>query len=91
MDRLKTVKVTLEAMRNRAEQPLYNELDSFRHSPLTIPEQLIRYWQFSNEVKADCEALLRELAIIEEHIELLRAREAAVTEDKGYLGDTGFR
>ena len=62
MDRLKTVKVTLEAMMDRAERPLYNELDTgFRHSPLTIQEQLTRFKQFSDEVRVDC---LRSLKFI---------------------------
>jgi hypothetical protein len=60
---LERIKDTIEMMRERAKNPLYNSLETgFRHSPLTTSEQLQRYRKFSEEVKADCEAILKEIS-----------------------------
>jgi hypothetical protein len=59
---LQKIKLTLEMMMSSAENPLYNPLETgFRHRPLSYPEQVRRYKMFSEEVYADCQAILKEL------------------------------
>lgn len=59
---IESIKATLEIMRERAKNPLYNPLETgFRHSKLSIPETIGRYKEFCQEVDVDCEAILKEM------------------------------
>lgn len=59
---IERIKQTLELIISRAENPLYNPLETgFRHSPLSVQETIKRYKEFSEEVFVDCNAILRDI------------------------------